>query len=250
MKLIKYNFILFLLVLLAACSSISEPLETQNIQNKLSETAGLITLESNSTTPATIGFVYYPGGLVDPHVYLQWQDKLVTANPSLKIITVKMPSNLAVFGINNGIDVVKANPTITNWITGGHSLGGTMAAELVSKYPTDFKALIFIASYPASDILKTWNGAILSVHASNDGLSTVAKIEQYKTYLPTAKVMSGENDFELPLQAKTHYYEIMGGNHAQFGNYGAQAGDSIATISFSAQQAQLINVIQHFISKL
>ena len=134
MKSFKYNFILFLSVILTACSSISEPLVTQNIQNKLTETAGLITLESNSTAPATIGFVYYPGGLVDPHAYLQWQDKLVTANPSLKIITVKMPSNLAVFGINSGIDVVKSNPTITNWITGGHSLGGTMAAELVNKY--------------------------------------------------------------------------------------------------------------------
>jgi hypothetical protein len=99
-------------------------------------------------------------------------------------------------------------------------------------------------------MLKTWNGAILSVHASKDGLSTVAKIEQYKAYLPTAKVMSSDNDFELPLQAKTHYYEIMGGNHAQFGNYGVQAGDSTATTSVSAQQAQLINVVQHFISKL
>lgn len=241
---------LFLSVLLASCSSISEPLDTQNIQNKLTETADLITLESKTVTPATIGFVYYPGGLVDPHVYLQWQDKLVTANPSLKIITVKMPSNLAVFGIDNGIDVVKANPAISNWITGGHSLGGTMAAELVNKFPTDFKALIFIASYPASDILKTWNGAVLSVHASKDGLSTVAKIETHKADLPTAKVMSGENNFELPLQSKTHYFEIMGGNHAQFGNYGVQAGDSTASISVSAQQDQLINVIQHFISKL
>lgn len=250
MRCIKYNVIIFLSVILAACSAISEPLETQNIQNKLTETPDLITLESNNSVPATLGFVYYPGGLVDPHAYLQWQDKLVSLNPGLKIITVKMPSNLAVFGIEKGMTVVKANPAISTWITGGHSLGGTMAAELINKNLSTFKGLVFIASYPASDILKNWSAAVLSIHASKDGLSTSAKIEKYKADLPSATVMTGENDFTLPVQGRTHYYEIRGGNHAQFGNYGVQAGDSVASISVAAQQAQLIQVIQNFILKL
>ncbi len=249
MRHLKYNVILLLWLILAACSSISEPLANQNIQNKLTETADFITLESTSTT-STIGFVYYPGGLVDPHAYLQWQDKLVALHPGLMIVTVKMPSNLAVFGIDKGLTVVKANPTISNWITGGHSLGGTMAAELTNKNQTTFKGLVFIASYPASDILKKWTGAILSIHASNDGLSTVEKIEKYKADLPTANVMTGLNNFTLPVSGRTHYYEIMGGNHAQFGNYGLQAGDSTATISASVQQDELIQVINNFINKL
>ena len=173
MKHLKYNVILLLSLILGACSSISEPLANQNLQNMLFETADYIVLESKTNTAQTIGFVYYPGGLVDPHAYLQWQDKLVTLNPGLKIITVKMPSNLAVFGIDKGMTVVKANPSISTWITGGHSLGGTMAAELVNNNQTTFKGLVFIASYPASDILKNWSGGVLSVHASRDGLSTV-----------------------------------------------------------------------------
>ena len=249
MKMKVYLFLL-LSVILAACSAISEPLQTQNLQNKLTETPDLIILESGNSTPATMGFVYYPGGLVDPHAYLQWQDKLVTLNPGLKIITVKMASNLAVFGINKGMSVLKDYPAITSWITGGHSLGGTMAAELINNNPAKFKGLVFIASYPASDILKNWEGAILSVHASKDGLSTLAKIEKFKTYLSDPVIMAGDNNFTLPVQSKTHYYEIMGGNHGQFGNYGIQAGDSVASISATAQQAQLIQLIQNFILKL
>ena len=249
MKHLKCSFLLLLSIILVSCSSISEPLADQNIQNKLTETADFITLESVSTS-STVGFVYYPGGLVDPHAYLQWQDKLVSLHPGLKIVTVKMPSNLAVFGIDKGMTVLKANPEITSWLTGGHSLGGTMAAELINKKQTAFKGLVFIASYPASDILKNWTGGVLSVHASNDGLSTVAKIEKYKADLPTATVMTGLNNFTLPVSGRTHYYEIMGGNHAQFGNYGLQAGDSTATISTAVQQNELIQVINNFIDKL
>jgi dienelactone hydrolase len=214
----------------------------------MTETADIIILES--TSPTKIGFIYYPGGLVDPHAYLKWQDKLVTAYPSLKIFTVKMPSNLAVFAADKGFEVIEENPSISYWIIGGHSLGGTMSVELVNKHPEDIAALILIASYPANNKLKDWNGAVLSVHASKDGLSTLAEIEQYKSYLPLPKVMSFENDLERPLQAKTHYFEIIGGNHAQFGNYGVQAGDSIAFITVDVQQTQLINVIKNFISIL
>ena len=249
MRHLKYDVIFLLSLILAACSSISEPLQTQNLQNKLTETADFITLESASTT-STVGFVYYPGGLVDPHAYLQWQDKLVSLHPGLKIVTVKMPSNLAVFGIEKGMTVLKVNPAISTWLTGGHSLGGTMAAELINKNQTTFKGLVFIASYPASDILKNWTGAVLSVHASNDGLSTVAKIEKYKADLPAATVMTGLNNFTLPVSGRSHYYEIVGGNHAQFGNYGLQAGDSTATISAAVQQNELIQVINNFIDKL
>ena len=249
MKFHKYYIIALISLIFEACSSISEPLQIQNIQKKLTETADFISIESPNIT-STIGFVFYPGGLVDPHAYLQWQDKLVTLHPGLKIVTVKMPSNLAVLGINKGMSILKDNPEITSWFTGGHSLGGTMAAELINKNQTAFKGLVFIASYPASDILKNWTGGVLSIHASNDGLSTIAKIEKYKADLPAPTVMSGENDFTLPVYGRTHYYEIVGGNHAQFGNYGLQAGDSTATISVTVQQNQLIQVINNFINNL
>jgi hypothetical protein len=64
--------------------------------------------------------------------------------------------------------------------------------------------------------------AVLSVSASNDGLSTPAKIADSHTLLP----------------ASARYVVIEGGDHAQFGSYGAQPGDNPATISPTAQWDQ------------
>lgn len=42
--------------------------------------------------------------------------------------------------------------------------------------------------------------------------------------------------------------EIEGGNHAQFGNYDPQKGDSLTTIFAEDQQAQTVAAMQAFIN--
>ena len=151
---LRHLFFLSVLFLLSSCSYLPElTLENSGIQNKLTETADCIVMQPAAGT-ATSALIFYPGGLVDPHVYLHWHDKLVTETPGLMIITVKMPANLAVLGIQNGLKVMKDYPQIENWFVGGHSLGGTMGAELIAGNPEKIKALIFVASYPANDKLK------------------------------------------------------------------------------------------------
>ncbi len=246
----KRIFAYLLVIFTISCSSLPEDNLTQmNLQNLYSETADYISISPVSGTVSSI-IIYYPGGFVDPHAYLPWQDKLVTSVSGLMVVTVKMPANLAVLDIQKGDKILDLYPQVEHWYVTGHSLGGTMGAELIAKHPDKFQSLILLASYPASNVLADWSGAVLSVHASNDGLSTPADIENHKADLPAAYVMSSENDLSLPLQGKTHYYEIQGGNHAQFGSYGIQANDSVATISRSEQQLQLNEVISHFISKL
>ena len=49
------------------------------------------------------------------------------------------------------------------------------------------------------------------------------------------------------LPADTHYVVIQGGNHAQFGDYGAQPGDNAATISRADQQTQIIKATVEFL---
>lgn len=44
-------------------------------------------------------------------------------------------------------------------------------------------------------------------------------------------------------------FHIEGGNHAQFGNYGRQKGDSGATISREDQQAQAVSAITKYIGQ-
>ena len=55
-----------------------------------------------------------------------------------------------------------------------------------------------------------------------DGLATVEEIRQSAALLPAA----------------TEFVAIEGGNHAQFGSYGAQEGDNPAAIPAAEQQAQ------------
>jgi len=49
------------------------------------------------------------------------------------------------------------------------------------------------------------------------------------------------------LSPKTFYYQISGGNHAQFGDYGAQEGDGVATISVEEQHEQVSSAIIKFV---
>ena len=245
----KFLIPFFTLFLAVSCSSLPETLETQHLVNKFTETPDLLSIESRNTK-ASLGIIFYPGAFVDPHAYLQWQDKLVSLESQFKVFTVKMPANLAVLDAEKGYELLQANPDIKVWLAAGHSLGGTMAAQLISKHTTDFKGLIFIASYPANNALKTWGGAVLSVHASKDGLSTVADIELHKQDLPKAFDLISLYDFSLPIQNKTHYFKINGGNHAQFGNYGLQAKDSVAIISTRDQQSQLLLALTNFVANL
>ena len=247
---IRNLFFSVFIFILPACSSLPEDtLSDMQLQNSYAETTDFISI-GHSTGTHTQGIIFYPGGFVDAHVYLPWQDKLISEVPGLVIVTVKMPANLAVLGIEKGMKVLDQYPEIRNWYVAGHSLGGTMGAELVSKHPETFKSLIFLASYPASNLLQNWEGAVLSIHASKDGLSTMADIESHKVDLPTPVAMETRSDLALPLQGKTHYYKISGGNHAQFGSYGLQTNDSVADISTTYQQEQIVEIIRNYISEL
>lgn len=82
--------------------------------------------------------------------------------------------------------------------------------------------MVFWASYPADDSLKTKNIPAVSIYGTNDGLAAGDKLEDSRELL-------------LP---DTNFIAIQGGNHAQFGSYGPQAGDNEASISPEEQWAQ------------
>jgi len=111
-----------------------------------------------------------------------------------------MPLNLAVFSPNLAQDVIDAYPEINCWAVGGHSLGGSMAAQCVSSSPSDVKALLLLASYPASgNDLSGKPLKVLTIQGSRDGLVSYTQIDDSLNQLPE----------------ETIRVEIMGGNHAQ-----------------------------------
>jgi pimeloyl-ACP methyl ester carboxylesterase len=171
----------------------------------------------------TAGLIFYPGGRVDYRAYAPMAHAL--AAKGYLVVIPYMPLNLAVFGIDKAVEVREAYTNIQNWFIGGHSLGGSMAADELFKHPEQFNGLILLASYPAnSDDLSNYSGKVLSLSGSMDGLATPAKIAASKALLP----------------ASSQFVEIQGGDHAFFGWYGPQSGDHPATITREAQQAIVI----------
>ena len=180
-----------------------------------------------------IGVILYPGGRVDPRSYAPTAHSL--AEEGYLVVIVPMPLNLAVLGASKAEQVISAYPEIETWVIGGHSLGGSMAANFTKVNPQLVDGLVLWASYPAgSDDLSGIDTPVASISATLDGLASVDDIAGSKLLLP----------------ADTSWVVIEGGNHAQFGWYGEQGGDNPALISREEQQEQIINATLELLQEI
>ena len=149
--------------------------------------------------------------------------------------TPSLSTGLAVFGVNTANDIINSFPQISTWAIGGHSLGGTMAAQFAYENPSKIRGLVLWAAYPTSgnDLSKN-NLLVTTIHGSNDGLVTSSQIQDSLKLLPPTAIR----------------VEIAGGNHAQFGWYGDQPGDNEAEITRELQQSQILNATLALLLKL
>lgn len=188
---------------------------------------------------ATTALIYYPGGLVEPDAYAVTGQAIAEAG--YLVIIPDMPLNLAFLATNEADDIIAAHPQIEKWVIGGHSLGGSMAAEYAFDHLETIEGLILFASYPASSIdFSTTTLPILSIYGSKD--FGIDGIEASLPQLPPEailKVLEGGNQCAQ---------QTLG--DAQFGDYGEQEGDGIATISRQSQQEQIIFETVNFLSNL
>ena len=172
------------------------------------------------------GFVFYPGGKVE---YTAYEPLLqACADQGILCIVVKMPSNLAFFGINRAINAINLYPEVENWYIGGHSLGGSIASVCASANPGVFDGVVLLASYSTSNLKSL---PVLSIYGNKDDVLNAEKYEKNKKNLPS-------NFIE---------YVIDGGNHAYFGMYGKQSGDGQATITNIEQIELTADYIVEFI---
>lgn len=184
-------------------------------------------------TNYTTGFIFYPGGRINPISYAPYAHEI--AAQGYLVVIVPMPLNLAVFGINEANNVIAAYPNLTHWAIGGHSLGGTMAAQYIQDNPGKVQGLALWTSYPPSGVnLSNSNISVVTIHGTNDGLVSSQQITDSLKQLPPDTVR----------------VEIDGGNHAQFGWYGPQSGDNSASISREQQQNITVNATVQMLSKL
>lgn len=174
-------------------------------------------IEFQPSMDKQIDVLLYPGARVRPESYAPLAQRL--AMEGFRTWIVKMPLNLAVFGVNRADGIIDAAPERA-FVIGGHSLGGVMAARYAVKHAKRMKGVFFLASYPdEAGSLHEAKLPVLSLFGSEDGVLNRTALEQAKTYMPV----------------QTQYVEINGGNHAQFGSYGSQKGDGIARITAADQ---------------
>ena len=196
------------------------------------ETSPWLIFQPAGRQPDT-GLILYPGGRVDQRAYAPTA-RAIAAGGYL-VVTVPMPLNLAVLAPDRAAEVIAAYPAVQHWVVGGHSLGGAMASRFAASHPDAVQGLVLWAAYPdASDDLSRRDLRVVSVYGTRDGLATGAQIEASQRLLP----------------ATTLWVAIEGGNHAQFGWYGPQAGDSQASISRSSQQDQTVAATLRLLSDL
>jgi pimeloyl-ACP methyl ester carboxylesterase len=140
---------------------------------------------------------------------------------------------------------------IRRWITGGHSVGGTFACNMIARHPDVYQGIVLFAAYPAqSDDLSGWGAPVLSLTAEKDGLSTPAEIEAAKPLLPQAFHYTDPVQAYPVQKGYTLYHEIQGGCHSYFGHYGMQDGDGVPRISEDAQQNEMALYMDTFFTRV
>lgn len=171
-----------------------------------------------TTNASERGLVFVPGAKVDPYAYLHKLSGI--AEQGTTVVITKPTLNLALADLRPLETFTADVPGVTDWLVGGHSLGGVKACSYATD--NDVAGLVLFGSYCATDLSET-TLPVLSFVAENDGLSTPEKIADAMGTLPD----------------DSSVLEIPGANHANFGNYGEQPGDGPSTADDSAVQRVL-----------
>ena len=177
-----------------------------------------------------IGLIFYPGGLVEPAAYAPVLRKI--AENGVLVVITPMLLNLAIFNTGAANAVMHEYPQITNWILAGHSLGGASAAIFAGNNPSKMDALALWDAYPPdSSDLSDAEFSVLSIFGTTNGIPNTNNFDDKRYLLPD----------------DTIFKAIEGANHAQFGDYGPQKGDVVASISLTEQHQKVAEIMLDFI---
>ncbi|RUR00858.1 alpha/beta hydrolase [Labedella endophytica] len=168
------------------------------------------------------GLVFIPGARVQPFAYARNLAGVVE-DAGVTVVVTKPTLNLAFFDTRSLAAFAAAAPEVDSWTVGGHSLGGVRACQLAAGDDSvEVTGLVLLGSYCAND-LSASALSVLSVSGTNDGLTTPEDVESNAGLLPQ----------------DTEYVVLDGGNHADFGDYGAQPGDGESTLPRDAVRAEI-----------
>lgn len=233
----KLLFSLFALILLLAVggffylhsATYTATKQAEEISRTARQSDDILIFEGDSEKPAVI---FYQGAFVEESSYSIWAQKVADAGYSVYVIS--FPLNLPVLDGDKAQSVIEKNK-INDYYIGGHSLGGVMASRYASRHNSaQLKGVFFMASYPdAKGTLESFQGKVLSLTASKDGVLNQESYEKSKEFLPEQTI----NEV------------IEGGNHGGFGSYGMQKGDEVPTITNEEQQEKIAAAMIEWLQK-
>ena len=188
--------------------------------------------EPNKVDPTT-GFIIYPGAFVDPIAYAPPAHEI--AAEGYLVIIVKMPDDLAIYGVNRANKIISAYDEIEKWIIGGHSMGGAGACSYAKDFTENVVGVVLWAAYPT----EIWRIDDKDLKAISIYGTKNLNIENFPA--------SAEH-----LPADTQWVIIEGGNHFQFGWYDANScpeemDRTPADITREEQQEQMIQATLGFL---
>ncbi|MCC5794498.1 MAG: hypothetical protein JJT85_07155 [Chromatiales bacterium] len=186
-----------------------------------------------SDQPVRTGVIIYPGGRIDPRGFAQPAREIAKAG--YLVVIVPMPFNIAATAPDRAAEVIASWPEIDQWVIGGHSVGGTMAARFVHQNPGAVAGLFIWASYPGDgNSLADRDLPVSVIYASEDDvLAQPFRVEARRHLLP----------------AHTRWILIEGGDHHQFGTYEVD-GPRTMRISREEQQRQVIEATLELLGEL
>jgi hypothetical protein len=177
------------------------------------------------------GLIFYPGGLVEPTAYAPILHQI--AEEGVLVIITPMPLNLAILNTGAANAVIDAYPNISTWILAGHSLGGASAAIFAENNPERINAIALWDSYPPDSADLSDNTiSVVSIFGTTNDFPNTENFDDKKHLLP----------------ADTIFIGIEGANHAQFGDYGPQKGDVVASMSLAEQHELVTEIMLDFIN--
>lgn len=189
------------------------------------------TVRTDPITNSTVGIVLYPGGRVEPASYVPTA-AAIAARGDMMVIIPEMPLNLAILDVDRAESIRAAHPEIREWYVGGHSLGGVSACRFAADTPESVSGVILFASYCDTDISET-DLRVLSILGTADGvLDAEAELKNRENLPSTSMVV-----------------HIDGMNHSQFGAYGSQRGDNVASISGTDARVAVANKTGHWLNR-
>ena len=194
------------------------------------ETDDQISFKSK-TSENELEVIFFQGGLTNPKAYAPLCRKI--AENGFTCHLIKMDWRLPQYDYQKVSKLFDLNAS--NYVIGGHSQGGKMAAQFVYENPNVLKGLFLMGtSHPRDIDLSIQNIPCIKLYTENDGLASVEEVM--------------ENKSKLPKHSKLIL--INGGNHSQFGYLGKLLMDSSPDISLEEQQKQTYNHLIKFMYRI